>query len=204
LRKQFVLLSVIAVLILSLVFVPVDSASAQIADGTYNISYEVKQDGSNNTSIADGYFTKPAKLTVNGGTKTVQITLTGAEMIKSLSVQGSPVSVVSDSGSTRVVKFNVSGDLSNRIPMNMHIVVPDQPSMPGGYDSSHKADAVFNLDSLVKVGGSSSGEANTSGGDKVVENPKTSDDSPVVLYVVLLLGAAGALVFVRKFRPTSN
>src|SRR5690625_4923861 len=117
-RKNY--LFIVFALILSLVFIPVDSASAAIADGTYDVSYEVKQAGSNNTSIADGYFSKPAKVTVSGGKATVQITLTGAEMIKSLSVQGTPVSVVSDNGSTRVVKFNVSGNLSNKIPMRMH------------------------------------------------------------------------------------
>lgn len=201
LKRRFSLLAVISAIILSLVFIPVDSASAQIADGTYTISYEVKQNGSNNTSIADGYFSKPATLTVSGGTKTVQITLTGAEMIKSLSVQGAPVSVVSDSGSTRVVKFNVSGDLSNRVPMSMHIVVPDQPAMPGGYDSTHKADAVFNVNSLSPLGGSGSGSSDDG---KVVQNPKTSDESPIVLYAILLVGAAGALVLVRKLRPTSN
>lgn len=192
-KRQFSLLAVISALIFSLVFVPIDTASAEIADGTYKVQYEVKQSNSKNTSIADGYFSKPATLTVNGGTKTIQITLTGADMIKSLSVQGSPVTVVSDSGDTRVVKFNVSGDLSNRIPMSMHIVVPDL------YDTTHSADLVLNVNSISGGSSSSSGS-----GDKVVDNPKTSDDSPIVLYAILLVSAAGALVLVRKLRPTSN
>lgn len=198
LKRRFTFLAIISALIFSLVFVPIDSASAQIPDGTHNVSYEVKESGSNNTSIADGYFSKPAKLTVSGGTTTVQITLTGAEMIKSLSVQGTPVTVVSDSGDTRVVKFNVSGDLTKRIPMSMHIVVPDQPALPGGYDKTHTADLVLS--------GLPSGANNDGGGSgpKDADNPKTSDDSPIVLYAILLAGAAGALVLVRKLRPTSN
>jgi heme-binding NEAT domain protein len=199
LKKQFSFLAIISALIFSLVFVPIDSASAQ-ADGTYNnVRYEVKQSGSNNTSIADGYFSKPAKVTVSGGTKTVQITLTGADMIKSLSVNGAPVTVVSDSGKTRVVKFNVSGDLYSRIPMKMHIVVPDM------YDTTHTADLL-----ITDLGSSSSGSSSTAtstslgNGDKNADNPKTSDNSPIVLYSLLLVGAVGALVLVRKLRPTSN
>lgn len=207
-KSKFSVLAVISALVLALAFVPVDSASAEIADGTYKIQYEVKQSGSNNTSIADGYFSKPATLTVSGGKKTIQITLTGAEMIKSLSVQGTPVTVVSDSGSTRVVKFNVSGDLSQRIPMSMHIVVPKSDTFEG-YDTTHGADLVLKVDSIASAGGSGSGSASGSdsgsgSGDKVVDNPKTSDDSPIVLYAILLAGAAGALVLVRKLRPAGN
>lgn len=206
-RRQSLLWLVFA-LVLSFVVLPIDSASAAIADGTYKVQYEVKKSGSNSTSIADGYFSKPATVTVSGGKATVQITLTGAEMIKSLSVQGTPVTVVSDSGSTRVVKFNVSGDLSKRIPMSMHIVVPKSDTFEG-YDTTHGADLVLKVDSIASAGGSGSGSASGSdsgsgSGDKVVDNPKTSDDSPIVLYAILLAGAAGALVLVRKLRPAGN
>lgn len=197
-RRQSLLWLVFA-LVLSFVVLPIDSASAAIADGTYKVQYEVKKSGSNSTSIADGYFSKPATVTVSGGKATVQITLTGAEMIKSLSVQGTPVTVVSDSGSTRVVKFNVSGDLSKRIPMSMHIVVPDM------YDTTHSADLVLNVSGLGSGSASSSGDgASASGDDKVVENPRTSDDTPIASYVMLLVGALGAFVLVRKLRPAGN
>lgn len=197
-RRQSLLWLVFA-LVLSFVVLPIDSASAAIADGTYKVQYEVKKSGSNSTSIADGYFSKPATVTVSGGKATVQITLTGAEMIKSLSVQGTPVTVISDSGSTRVVKFNVSGDLSKRIPMSMHIVVPDM------YDTTHSADLVLNVSGLGSGSASSSGDgASASGDDKVVENPRTSDDTPIASYVMLLVGALGAFVLVRKLRPAGN
>lgn len=197
-RRQSLLWLVFA-LVLSFVVLPIDSASAAIADGTYKVQYEVKKSGSNSTSIADGYFSKPATVTVSGGKATVQITLTGAEMIKSLSVQGTPVTVVSDSGSTRVVKFNVSGDLSKRIPMSMHIVVPDM------YDTTHSADLVLNVSGLGSGSASSSGDgASASGDGKAVENPRTSDDTPIALYVMLLVGALGAFVLVRKLRPAGN
>src|SRR5699024_9345653 len=123
-------------LVFSLIALPSNNVLAAFEDGTYQINYEVKEDGSNNTSIADGYFKKPAKLTVQNGVQTVQITLTESDMIKSLSVGGSPVDVVSDGDNTRVVKFTAK-DLS-KVNMDMHIVVPDL------YDREHRAQAVFN------------------------------------------------------------
>src|SRR5690625_592353 len=194
LRKRFSFLTVITLLLVSLVFIPVNSVSAEIADGTYQIQYEVKQKGSNNTSIADGYFIKPATLTVSGGTQTIQLSIKDAHYVKSLSVQGTPVTVVSDDGSNRVVKFNVSGDLSNRVPMSMHIKVPDL------YDTTHGADAVFHVSGLAKTDGG----ASATGDEKVVDNPKTGDSSPIYLYVILLIGGAGALVLVRKLRPAGQ
>lgn len=127
---------------------PVSEVQAKIADGTYDLNYEVKENGSNNTSIADGYFSKPAKLTVKDGKQKIRITLTGASMIKSLSTPNGPVSVISDSGETRVVEFSVGGDLSNPLTMNMHIVVPKEAMPPNGYDQTHAARAFFNVSGL--------------------------------------------------------
>lgn len=201
-KRQFSLLAVISVLVLSLVFAPVDSASAQIADGTYNVNYEMKEANNNNTSIADGYFQSPAKVTVSGGTATVQLTVTSADMVQSLSVPGSSMNVVSESGDTRTYSFQTSvSNLSSPITMNMHIIVPKgTPGLPDGYDRQHSARAVFNVDGLASAGGGGSG--NESGGAEV--NPKTGDNSPIVLYTILLVGAAGAFVLVRKLRPAND
>lgn len=198
LKKYFSLLTVISVLVLSLVLVPVDSASAQIADGTYSVPYEIKTSGSGNTSIADGYFIKPATLTVSGGTQTIQLTIKDSHYVKSLSVQGTPVTVVSDNGQNRVVKFNVSGDLSNRVPMRMGIKVPDL------YDTEHGAEAIFNVSGLAKAGGGGGSESGATAGTSPEQNPKTGDNSPIVMYTILLIGAAGAFVLVRKLRPANE
>ncbi|UZN00195.1 NEAT domain-containing protein [Lysinibacillus sp. MHQ-1] len=50
-------------------------ASAQLADGTHSIKYQVNKPESNSASIANDYFVKPAKVTVKNGTAVVQITL---------------------------------------------------------------------------------------------------------------------------------
>lgn len=186
-------------LIFSLIALPTNNVAAAHANGTYDINYEIKEAGGGSTSIADGYFSKPAKLTVNDGNYTVQLTVTSADMIKSLSVGGSPVQVVSDSGSTRVVKFSAS-NLSNPVNMKMHVVVPDL------YDTEHGAQAVFDLSSVpakssekdqskedeAPTPNNDNGNNNDSskGGEQdEVVNPPTGDDTPLTLYIGLLIAS---------------
>lgn len=212
--KRLSIVAVITALVLSLVFVPVDSASAQYADGTYDVSYEMKEANNNNTSIADGYFQKPAKVTIDGGTATVQITVSSADMVKSLSGPGGSMNVVSESGDTRTYNFQMdASDLSSPVSMDMNIVVPDLPELPGGYDRDHTARAVFDVSGLKKAGaggsakddgGEVAGDKDNKAGDKDADNPKTGDDSPILMYTILLIGAAGALVLVRKLRPANE
>src|SRR5690625_2964947 len=155
LKKRFSLLMVISALVFSLALAPVDTALAQFADGTYDVPYEMKEANSENTSIADGYFQKPAKVTVSGDNATVQFTVTSADMVQSISVPGSSVEVVSEGDDTRTYKFTTSVDkLKQPVTMDMHIIVPDMPELPGGYDREHSARAVFDLDSAKKVGDS--------------------------------------------------
>src|SRR5699024_10229021 len=112
-RRQ--LLPIVPLAIIAVVFFQVysgwfgESADADIADGTYEIDYEMIEADNDNTSIADGYFTKPAKLIVENGTKYILLTVTGADMIKSLSAPSGPVEVISEDESedTRTVKVRV-------------------------------------------------------------------------------------------------
>lgn len=129
---------------LSIVIIPQKTAHAAIKDGTYEINYEMKESGNDNTSIADGYFSKPATLTVTDGVQNIQLTVTSSSMIKSLDAPNGPVEVVSeDEGNeTRTVQFRVDGDLSEPVPMDMHVVVPDL------YDMEHTARAVFDVSGL--------------------------------------------------------
>lgn len=210
--SKLVLFATLA-LIVSLVSLPANTAFAAMADGTYDISYEVQKAGGGGASIADGYFSKPAKLTVNGDSQSIQLTLTSADMIKSLSVNGSPVQVVSDSGDTRVVKFSVS-DASQPVNMAMHVIVPDL------YDQDHKAQAVFDVGNVPAKAATSADDKDETtpipnkDGDKVdgssdkttdkdVENPPTGDNTPISLYIGLLVGSI-VLFSVYKFRFARN
>src|SRR5690625_7507396 len=111
----------------------------------------MKEAGNENTSIADGYFSKPATLTVKNGVKHIQLTVTSSSMVKSLSAPSGPVNVVSeDKGNeTRTVKFKVD-DLSQPVNMEMHIVVPDL------YDMTHTARADFDVSGLPAAGSAES------------------------------------------------
>lgn len=214
--KKFSLWMALTAIVLTITFVvsPAGNVSAAIADGSYQINYEMKEAGSDSTSIADGYFSKPATLTVENGAQYIQLTVTSADMVKSLSAPSGPVTVISDSGDTRTVKFRVDGDLSQPVNMSMHVVVPEE-ALPGGYDMTHTARAVFNVSGLPTAGAGESAttESATSGDSadngvaetgEAVENPPTGDSSNIVLYTLLLAGSGIALFAVRKFRSAHN
>lgn len=179
--------------------------SAQIADGTYKINYEMKEANGGNTSIADGYFTKPATLIVENGVQYIQLTVTGSNYVKSLSTSAGPVQVISENSAnkTRTVKFKVNGNLSQPLNMDMHIVVPDM------YDMTHTARAVFDVSGLPQAGSAAEqksaekGDATGNAG-VTVENPQTGDNSSIGLYALLMLGSAVALLAIWKFRPVRN
>lgn len=214
-KNKLSLFTVLTAMILTTFFVA-SPAFAQIADGTYELNYEMKEAGSENTSIADGYFSKPAKLTVENGVQYIQLTVTGSNYIKSLAAPSGPVTVVSEDNAnqTRTVEFRVDGDLSNPVSMEMHIVVPDL------YDTTHTARAVFNVSGLPQAGGdvadnntangnNTSGtgnEASPASGNtgEAVENPKTGESSSMALYALLMLGSAAALFTIWKLRPARN
>ncbi|HLR52200.1 MAG TPA: NEAT domain-containing protein [Candidatus Avamphibacillus sp.] len=204
-KKFSSLLLIVTALVLTITLgLPQETVFADIADGTYEINYEMKEAGSENTSIADGYFSKPATLTVENGTKYVQLTVTSASMIKSLSAPSGPVDVVSDNGDTRTVKFRVDGDLSQPVNMEMHIVVPDL------YDTTHTARAVFDtsgLDGSSATNKDSDDGATTAEGndsEKTEENPPTGDNSQLALYAVLLLASVGGIFVIWKTRAARN
>lgn len=203
-KSRFPLIMALTAIILT-AFFAVSPVSAQIADGTYEVNYEMKEADSENTSIADGYFTKPATLTVENGVQYIQLTVTGSNYIESLAAPSGPVQVLSEdtANHTRTVKFRVDGDLSQAVNMQMHIIVPDM------YDMTHTARAVFNVSGLEQAAATGGNESNdkASGvetGAGTVENPETGDDSSIALYAVLMLGSASALFAIWKWRPVRN
>lgn len=139
--------------ILSFIIIPFGATSyAKIPDGTYEIQYEIKHAKKEDTSIADGYFTKPATLTVKNGVQEIQITITSAHLVQKLSTPSGPVQVLNETKDgdslTRVVKFRVDGDLTKPVLLDMHIIVPPMDNFQG-YDMEHSARAVFDVAHLV-------------------------------------------------------
>lgn len=202
-KKRLSLSMILTVLVLtvSLTILPTGTTFAKIADGTYNVPFELKEAGNNNTSIADGYFSKPAKLTVENGVNYVQLTITNSEWVKSLSGPYGASTVVSDSpgNDSRTVKLQV-GDLSQPVTMKMHVVVPEEVAGMK-YDNHHTVRGIFNVSGIDSAGAG----VGTTGGStgESVENPPTGDSTPVALYVTLILSSI--VVFtVYKFRFARN
>src|SRR5699024_11417737 len=61
----------------------------------------------------------------------------------------------------------------------------DLPGLEAGYDRQHTARAIFNVSGLSSGGGENNNEEAAGSTDKNAENPKTGDDSPIVLYTIL-------------------
>lgn len=131
---------------MSLLIIPQDIVFGEVDDGVYEIQYEMKEKSTENTSIADGYFTKPAVLIVEDGQKYIQLTVTGVDMIKALGTPNGPVDIIESDevNDEKTVQFPIE-DLSDPLMMDMHVVVPDL------YDMEHQARAIFDEDSFEEV-----------------------------------------------------
>ena len=181
-------LMTVGVLLILFMITPTVSAFTELSEGTYKIEYEMKERSSENTSIADGYFTSPATLFVEDGETYVQITVTGADMIKELTAPSGPVEIVAEDeeNDERTVKFLVEEDMNEPLTLEMHIVVPDL------YDTVHEARAFFDVSSLEEV----ESAATTSSED--VENPQTGVKSNMAIYVTLLIGSIALVTIYRR------
>ncbi|MBD8004169.1 NEAT domain-containing protein, partial [Bacillus norwichensis] len=115
------------------------------ADGEYSLPFEVWKDNADSPSVADGYFKKPAKLTVANGEYTVQATLNNSSWWQFLKVQSGndfvDVTTVSDENDTRIVQFKVD-DLNQILNAKVHIIVTGIP----GLEYDNKYDIRFKFD----------------------------------------------------------
>lgn len=126
------------------------SAAAQLEDGEYTINYEILQgDTSNNsTSLADGYWDKPAKIIVKNGTINVRTTINKHAWVTELSTKYSgsfsdaKVISVNEKNDSRVVEFKVSS-LDDILDAKMSVYVPDID-----YDHSYSVRFKFYTDTL--------------------------------------------------------
>ena len=160
-----------------LILVPTNGAD--VSANAQSVQFEIKEAGSNNTSIADGYFNKPAKYTVENGKHYVELTLDDPDgYLQSIS---GPYGGAQVSGST----------LKLQIPLSMHVVVPED--IIPDYDHHHKARLV--LSGVSSSSGSTDNSATAAAG--AVENPPTGDSTPIATYVALIVAAVGVFVVYR-------
>ncbi len=174
--------------------------SAQVADGTQSLNYQVNQPDSNSASIANDYFVKPAKVTTKNGTSTVQITLKNSAWITKFAPPGGATVISEDKvADTRVVQFTVK-DLTQPVKVAMKIDVDDI-----NYHHDYTVAMVFDAaasstppatDGKTKTDDKSPTDTGSAGGE--VPNPQTSDTTPYL--VILALMGSAFLLFRTKFQ----
>lgn len=141
-RKYFLL--VFATILFVGFSIPMN-ANAAIADGTYSISYQVNKPGSSSASIANDYFLKPAKLIVNNGKMTMQLTIKNSAWVTEFNPPGGAKVISSnDAADQRVVQFSVSN--ANLVTIAMKVDIEDID-----YHHGYSVDFVFNSSSLPEA-----------------------------------------------------
>lgn len=199
--KQKLILAMTFIFALFL-FVPTSFAST-IADGTYTVPYTIKTP-SGDASIADGYFTGNAKVTVTNGSAVADLTVTSGEYVKSVS-SSSGGELINDSGDTKVYRIPF-GNITESQNLSMHISVPEEIAKME-YDTTHTTVIHFNTKGLPTASSnqgssdqasSNQGSSDASTTKEVVENPKTSDETPLLLYVFLMAASVAGFTFYRK------
>lgn len=191
------------------------SWAAALEDGVYTVNYEILQGDSDSVSIANDYWEKPARVTVENGNIKVQVTLNHSSWIKEYKISRNgtyrDVVVISENPSAdkRTVEFTV-GDLSKPVPAKIHVTVPDI-----NYDHDYTIRMSFDLNSLQKVedGATSKNKeiaTNEQGNDnankseekqeKQVDNPPTGDSTMLYWFIALLVISGAFLIWTRKWK----
>ena len=176
----FMLVSMIALT------VALPQASAQLADGTHSVKYQVNKPESSSASIANDYFVKPAKVTVKNGVATVQITLKNSAWITKFQPPGGATVISEDkTADTRVVQITVK-DLSKPVVTAMKIDINDI-----NYHHEYSVSLVFDAASTGGVATTSEKETSSTNtaSESQVSNPQTSDATPY-LFIIALVGSA--------------
>ncbi|MGG0889110.1 NEAT domain-containing protein [Cytobacillus horneckiae] len=192
---------------LFLFLAPTIHTSAQLADGSYSVPYSVIKPDSGSASMADGYFAKPAKVTVKNGQTLVELTTTSS-MIKEFQVESAGslknVTTVSQNGENETVQFAVDS-ISSPVNAKIHVLAD------ASYDHWYSIRLSFNegsmkvietaqtnndskskdKDDAAAVSGNSEGGNSANG---TVPNPETGDTTNLYILLALLIGSSAVLI----------
>lgn len=131
------------------------STDAALVDGIHTINYQVNKPDSSSASIANDYFTKPAKLIVDNGTMKVQITIKNSSWVTEFNPPGGVTVISSNPGSNeRVVQFSINNFNPIRVEMTVDIDDLD-------YHHSYGTDFVFFENSIQLVEAAQKPQQNT-------------------------------------------
>ena len=126
-------------------FISPNVSNAAIADGTYDVSYQVNKPGSNSASMANDYFAKPAKLIVKDGKMTMQLTIKKSAWVTEFNPPGGASVISSNEGADqRVVQFTIANP--NVVTIAMKIDIEDID-----YHHSYSVDFVINSSALPEA-----------------------------------------------------
>lgn len=198
-KKLMMFVMLVTLLVFS---ISLPQASAQLANGTHSINYQVNKPESNSVSIANDYFIKPAKVTLQNGTATVQITLKNSAWITKLQPPGGATVVSEDKAAdTRTVQFTVK-DLTKPVVTSMKIDIDDI-----NYHHEYSVSLVFDAASvgsttLTKASDSKTTNAPANSSESHVPNPQTSDGTPYLL-IGALVGSA-FLLYRKKLQTKTE
>jgi heme-binding NEAT domain protein len=141
--RKYLIVLFTAILFIGFSF-PINSKAA-IADGTYSVQYQVNKPGSSSASMANDYFLKPAKLIVNNGKMTMQLTINKSGWVTQFNPPGGAKVIATNEGANqRTVQFSVSNAKLTTIGMKIDIEDID-------YHHSYSVDFVFNTDGLPEA-----------------------------------------------------
>ncbi|MFB9278444.1 NEAT domain-containing protein [Cohnella cellulosilytica] len=110
---------------------------------SYEVSFKVLKDGTDEVSAADEYVQKPAKVTVEGGVGYAEVTLLKSAWISAFEVEqdgkltAAPVIGSDEKADTRVVKFPV-GDIREKLNVRIAVEVPAM-----NYQGDYKVQLAF-------------------------------------------------------------
>lgn len=123
------------------------AASEPLQNGTYEIPFKVLKNGTDETSVMDGYTKKPATLYVKDGSYEIDMTLTNSNWYQDFQVEGAQPETISEdtSKNERVVRFPVS-QLDEKLDAYVHIIVTGIPGFE--YDNKYDVQIAFDVNGI--------------------------------------------------------
>ena len=207
------ILKVFNTMILALIIIIATFSNSANAADSGTLNYEVYKYNTNDTSIANDYFNKPAKYIKKNGKLYVQITVNHSHWITGMSIEGHKERIISKNTAKdeRTSEFEVSklnGKVDGKIDVYIDEKVNGKPFKFNGPTDVAGANAPGKDDKNSASGsdkgsdGATTGqsESNSSNKDKV-ENPQTNAGTPAYIYAIPVASLAlliAITLFVRK------
>lgn len=146
-----------------------------------SINFEVLKYNTNDTSMANDYFEKPAKLIEKDGKKVLQITVNHSHWITGMTIDGSKEKIISkdaskDMRTSEFVVNKASGKVNGTIAVYINEPVNGKP-----FKYDHYYNITFKFDG--KDGGAT-GSPNIVQDKSTAENPQTSGGIPTYTYLI--------------------